>query len=148
MPQLVSIFDPYSPAKFSTEVIIRKLNFARILLHELTHILLRQTLGDVNAYTPQAIGESVTECGLLAELDLFGERIDWQKTTSEIKNKNRMLNLEYCEKFFEGLFYVGVSTNKFEFDCTEANAVIANTPIIESAFDPGCPIKIRDFVFE
>jgi hypothetical protein len=52
--------------------------------------MLRQVLGDFNAFTPQKIGQSdieVTECGVLAELELFGTRIDWQQTVSEIEAK-------------------------------------------------------------
>jgi hypothetical protein len=59
------------------------------------------------------------------------------------------VNFQYFEEFFESLFSVETSwMHVLRFNCIEATVVIADTAIIEAAFDPGCPIELRDFVYE
>jgi hypothetical protein len=68
------------------------LNFIRLVVHEITHVVLRKIENNVNVSTPIILldqkrthDSKLSLSGYISELELFGERIDFVKT-SYIKN--------------------------------------------------------------
>ena len=71
---------------------IFKLNFIRLIVHELTHVVLRYVMGDLNSSTPTILyvqkqedchkSTGLRESGYIAEELLLGQRIDFIKTSN------------------------------------------------------------------
>ena len=88
--------------------IILKLNFLRLVLHEMAHVILRNFLNDVNVSTPDELKKSklkepvsesqnmVEEAGIMAEIHFFGARINWCESI-----KNSEFNIQYCADFLK-----------------------------------------------
>ena len=88
--------DPHKDAH--SRIIIFKINFLRIVQHEITHVILRDLANDINISTPEVLNKnniilSIKESGILAEKEHFGGRINWLES-SFIQN----LNIGYCEE--------------------------------------------------
>ncbi|RNA21175.1 hypothetical protein BpHYR1_011252 [Brachionus plicatilis] len=84
--------------------ITMKLNFLALIIHELSHIVLRFKLKDFNLSSPELvrigdkdIKKNVNECGFNAEIKFFKHVIDWFGSASVINN-------EYCENYLSNIF--------------------------------------------
>jgi hypothetical protein len=94
----------------SEKLTILKLNFFRIVLHEMTHVILRNSLNDMNDSTPGVIkrskiqltaannNEIFEEAGIISENKMFGGRINW---IDSVKQDN--FNIEYCNNVLKKL---------------------------------------------
>jgi hypothetical protein len=76
-----------------------KLNFLRMIQHEITHVILRDLADDLNVSTPdllnkKSVSSSVEESGLMAEIEHFGGRVDWARSSF-----NDNFNIEYCRNY-------------------------------------------------
>ena len=87
-------------------ILVLKMNFLRLILHEMTHVALRATTQDFNPSTPTLIDESnknskekIKNCqaGILAEKKFFSVRIDW------FQSARKGLNFNYCQTFLKNL---------------------------------------------
>ena len=61
----------------TSKMIILKLNFIRLIQHEMAHVLLRHDVGDLNISTPDFFNSKNHEPGIQVEIEPFGGRIDW-----------------------------------------------------------------------
>ncbi len=88
------------------KLLISKLNFTRLVLHEITHIILRKSLNDFNISSPKLFEatnhtystKTSIEAGIFAENELFNARINWKKSATSSK-----LNIAYCSSFMDNL---------------------------------------------
>ena len=93
------------------KLLILKMFFTRVILHELTHVVLRQTLNDFNISSPQIYetkhqATSTTSCqisnmieaGLILEQEIFSGKIDWFRSAFSPN-----LNLGYCSRFLDNV---------------------------------------------
>jgi hypothetical protein len=76
-----------------------KLNFLRMIQHEITYVILRDLADDLNVSTPDllnksGVSSSVEESGLMAEIEHFGGRVDWARSSF-----NDNFNIEYCRNY-------------------------------------------------
>jgi hypothetical protein len=76
-----------------------KLNFLRMIQHEITHVILRDLADDLNVSTPDllnknSVSSSVEESGQMAEIEHFGGRVDWARSSF-----NDNFNIEYCRNY-------------------------------------------------
>jgi hypothetical protein len=103
---LSGLYKNYSQWK---KIVIQKCNFARLVLHEMTHVILRRAINDFNLSSPKIFEANTDailpvsydgsiEAGVMAEKVLFKDKIDWQKS-AESPN----LNVEYCSSFLSSL---------------------------------------------
>lgn len=115
-------------------ILILKLNFVRLIVHEMVHVAFRATIKDFNASTPNQIKYSENrslknishhEAGCIAEERLFNERIDW------LKSAKHGVNVEYCKAFLNSL----LNGNKPVFDKNKANVKIDDSIPVCSAVD-------------
>ena len=94
-----------------------KLNFLRLIQHEITHVILRDLAGDLNVSTPDllnknSVSSSVEGSGLMAEIEHFGGRVDWARSSF-----NDNFNIEYCRNY---LRKIEADENE-KFDIQKAN---------------------------
>lgn len=100
---------------------IIKIDFTSTVVHELTHVILRATLDDLNASSPKINTSSTTvksskfiEAGIFTEKSIFKEVINW------VKSAERGLNLEYCFDFLNKL----LQNEKCDFSLENAKVVV------------------------
>lgn len=79
--------------------ITMKLNFVALIIHELSHVVLRFKLKDLNLSSPflaelgdKDVKKNVDECGFDAEIKFFKHVVDWFGSVS-------VINDEYCENY-------------------------------------------------
>ena len=78
---------------------IVKLNFVRIVQHEITHVILRDLADDMNVSTSDVLSKNKfnlvnKEAGILAEVEHYGGRINWIKSSYLVN-----FNMQYCEYY-------------------------------------------------
>lgn len=80
-----------------------KLNFTRLVVHEICHVLVRRFLNNFNASSLKIFNfedkqkiVTIYEAGVLAEKEIFEERISWLKSVF-----GSAFNLNYCYNFLE-----------------------------------------------
>ena len=105
----------------SSKMTIMKLNFVRLIQHELTHILLRGLADDMNVSTPDVLNRNnkkvaIQEPGVLSEIERFGGRIDW--ISSSLR-----LNIKICDDYL----------NKIETDQDDKFDLIASNVVLETS---------------
>ena len=86
------------------------LEFIKLVQHEITHVVLRYILNDINVSTPNLVDELksnhdlkydiIPEAGRLAEKKIFENRIDYEKS-SEKKDVNYEYIKEFIKDFLE-----------------------------------------------
>ena len=110
--ELENLYDLSHQFLHDDKLLILKLNLIRLILHEITHVVLRHTLNDFNISSPKyyennhQLGAASVSCdasnlieaGLWAEKKLFNGKIDWKKSAMSSK-----LNIEYCASFLNKL---------------------------------------------
>ena len=104
----------------NSKMIILKMDFIRLIQHELTHVLLRESADDVNISTPDLLinrGNLVQESGIMAESKHFSGRIDWVESSF-----SKVLNLEYCQHYIKCI----EANEEIDFDIEKAQ-IIQNT---------------------
>lgn len=112
---------------------VLKLECLRLFVHESCHVLIRQSLNDLNLSSPklQNISKyksSLPEAGILAEEKFFSHRIDW--ITSIL-----VFNYDYCIDYLNNLL-VGQDVN---FDFKRANCAIDTRTMYLMAIDYKIP---------
>ena len=102
---LSCFYDYLTKLNASEKLTILKLNFFRIVLHEMTHVILRNSLNDMNDSTPEVIqltaannNEIFEEAGIISENKMFGGRINW---IDSVKQDN--FNIEYFNNVLKKL---------------------------------------------
>ncbi|CAF0714956.1 unnamed protein product [Brachionus calyciflorus] len=80
--------------------LILGLYFTRLAIHEMTHVLLRRKLNDLNVSSPfleqknmEILGNDFLESGYIAEKKIFGAKIDFFRGLE-------ILNFDYLNNFF------------------------------------------------
>ena len=79
------------------QLLILKCNFIRLVLHEFSYVILRQTLKDFNISSPKTYEptcqtytsiskDKLLEAGILSEIELLNGRIDWIKSAKSQLN--------------------------------------------------------------
>ena len=105
-----------------SKMIILKMDFIRLIQHELTHLLLRESANNVNISTPDLLKNSnrdhlIQESGIMAESKHFSRRIDWV-----LSSFSKTLNFEYCQDYIKRI----EANEEVDFDINRAN-IIENT---------------------
>ena len=92
------------------KLIILKLNFFRLVLNEMTHVILRNSLNDINDSTTELIKSNKTqltsgkndkifeEAGIMSENKIFGGKINWIDSAKEDN-----FNIKYCTSILQNL---------------------------------------------
>lgn len=94
---------------------ILRLDFIRLVVHEAAHMLVRMDAEDLNESTPTLLKKSfaygiyddVEESGIIAELELFGAKIDFLRTV-----QSRNFDLDYMKKMYDYIVVKQVSIEK------------------------------------
>lgn len=120
-------------------ILILKMNFVRLILHEMAHVALRASTKDFNTSTPIAENKSsrshlIPE--VMAEEILFKQRIDW------LESAKKGCNLSYCQTFLDNL----INNDDVDFDIELANVILNQSIPSWSAVDS--EIKSVDLNFE
>ena len=112
-----------------SKMIIMKLNFVRLIQHEMTHIFLRGLVDDMNISTPDIFNNNnksnaIQESGILSEIERFGGRIDWILSSF-------YLNMKICDDYLQK-----IETDQDDnFDLDAANVHLDTSPVCCMAFD-------------
>ena len=132
-------------------IIFFKLSFTRLVIHELAHVALRNTIKDFNLSAPVIFlssnkikNSTIMEAGIIAEKKVFKERIDWDKT---IENG---FNIEYCKNFLNSFLKYDLDENvDLEFNLEISKVTLnLNNPIF-MAIDSGDFSKVgQRFLYE
>jgi hypothetical protein len=114
-----------------SKMIILKLDFIRLIQHELTHVLLRESADDVNISTPDILNnnnrdELIKESGIIAEVTHFGGRIDWVESSF-----SNQLNFVYCNDYIKRI----EANEQVNFDIEKANIILNSSEICCMALD-------------
>ena len=114
-----------------------KLNCLRLVQHEIAHVVLADIADDVNISVPDiftkinSLKADIEESGLLAEIEHFGGRINWIKS-SESNN----LDINYCKYYIKK-----VEDNEFEkFDCNKAKVELYSDACMTVDISDNIPI--------
>lgn len=110
---------------------ILKMNFVRVILHEVTHVALRFAKNDFNMSSPAerktntSASYAISEAGVMTEIEVFKGRINWKKTGE------KKLDLQFCYDFLEKL----ESNSKPEFNVNLEDVVLRTDQIRTMAID-------------
>lgn len=139
-------FPKYS---YNDQLIILKMNFVRIITHEISHVAIRFKKNDFNMSSPvekkkKTITDLSTdydpliayEAGALVEEKIFNGRIDW------VLSVQNNVKVDYCMKFLNQLF----NDECPEFNITESRTVLRKDTIQTMAID--IDLHYYSFVFE
>lgn len=133
--------DIYLKSIYSNEdtFLILKMSLIRLILHEMTHVVIRHTINDFNLSSPKIHENShqkteadackatkLIEAGECSEKELFNGKINW-RTSAATKN----LNLEYCSNFLNKL----MSNQMVDFSIASSGALLYASPTIIMAVD-------------
>ena len=93
---------------------ILRLDFIRLIVHEAAHMLVRMDAEDLNESTPTLLKNSfaygiydVEESGIMAELELFGAKIDFLRTV-----QSNHFDLDYMKQMYDYIVVKQVSIEK------------------------------------
>ncbi|CAF0935433.1 unnamed protein product [Brachionus calyciflorus] len=93
-----------------------KLSFLSLIIHEISHNVLRFKLKDLNISSPFLVGindkdikKNISECGYEIEIQFFKHIINWPASANDI-------NTEYCENYLDNI----LDDNYVEIDINEA----------------------------
>ncbi|RNA13853.1 hypothetical protein BpHYR1_026321 [Brachionus plicatilis] len=127
---LSSFFDKLSKPSIhrDTALGILKLEFIRIYIHEVTHVVVRKCLNDLNVSTPtiESKAKNINEAGVNSEEKLFGKRISWLSSVNY-----KFFNVKYCLEFLDDL----LKGEKVEFDLDKSKCVENTNRIFSMAID-------------
>ncbi|RMZ94077.1 hypothetical protein BpHYR1_054024 [Brachionus plicatilis] len=120
------------------KILVIKLNFIRLIVHEASHVLLRFKLDDLNLSSPFLDGQikggkvfkNIKECGFETEKEFFKGCIDWDASMG------RSINLSYCKEYLDKILN-GVLV---DFDISLANVFSLN---IENFHSSGFSIRLE-----
>ena len=118
-------------------LIFLKLNFLRIIQREITHVILRDFANDLNISTPDLLNKSgisscVEESGLMAEIEHFGGRVDWTRSSF-----NDNFNIEYCRNYLRKM----EADEHVKFEIEKAHVELCSYEPKIMAFDFSRPLK-------
>ncbi|CAF0756386.1 unnamed protein product [Brachionus calyciflorus] len=106
-----------------------KLNFTRIIIHEICHVFIRKTLNNFNLSSPKIFSLGKEEnliFGVFAEKQIFQERISWIKSIFSSK-----FNMAYCWDFLEKI----LDGDDLIFDFKNSGCVLNTSKIKYMAID-------------
>ena len=110
-----------------------KLNFTRLVVHEICHVFVRRSLNNFNASSPKVSNlegnqrnDQIFEAGVLSEKKFFEERISWLKSVF-----NSAFNLNYCFSFLEKI----LADEDLKFDFKISGCVLNTNKIKLMAID-------------
>lgn len=120
---------------------IFKLNLTRLIVHEMCHVVLRRVMKDFNVSSPSLTGYKqnakvgeLIEAGVIAEKQIFSERINWA-----ISAKMQQFNLGYCTDFLNELFNLTINDEyPIEyppFDFKKSGCILNTSKIVYMAID-------------
>jgi hypothetical protein len=114
-----------------SKMIILKIDFIRLIQHELTHVLLRESADNLNISTPDILknknrDELIKESGIIAEVTHFGGRIDWVESSF-----SNQLNFEYCKNYIKRI----EANEQVNFEIEKANIILKSSKICCTALD-------------
>ena len=120
-------------------LLILKMSLIRLILHELTNIVIRQTIQDFNLSSPilysntrQAAAavacdtSKLIEAGVSSENELFNGKINWRTSATATS-----LNLEYCSNFLNKL----LNNEMVDFSIESSGALLYVSPTVVMAVD-------------
>lgn len=113
-----------------------KLKFTALVIHEVTHVILRSAMDDFNASSPKAWNKSnknvqenkrpsFVEAGIFSENKLFKGVIDWEESAEN------GFNLFYCSDFLEKI----LKNEPADFDLNEAKVFLITKVTLLMAVD-------------
>lgn len=107
---------------------ILKLEIIRIYIHEVSHVVIRKFLNDINISTPslETNGNKIKEAGVHSEKKFFGQRIDWFASAIY-----KHLNQKYCLNFLETI----LKGQKASFDLNASKCIENTSRIYLTAID-------------
>lgn len=119
------------------KLLLLDLEFIRMVQHELTHVAVRNCLGDMNCSTPKLVNDLklpkssyvYAKAGVLAEQRIFAHRIDFQQTS-----QNPNTNYGYIREFIDGFMNPKIDGIK-QFDFEKSKVMISDVTSKKSAFD-------------
>ena len=112
--------------KTTSKMIIQKLNFVRLIQHEMAHFILQYAADDLNVSTSDFLNNSNKGAGFLAEIERFEGRIDWVQSSF-----NADFNIKYCEQY---LREVEANQDK-KFDINTARVELGSSEICSITLD-------------
>ena len=122
---------------------ILRLDFIRLIVHEAAHMLVRMNAKDLNESTPTLLKNSfaygiydVEESGIMAELELFGAKIDFLRTV-----QSSHFDLDYMKQMYDYIVVKQVSIEKDPSKLVSLNPL--SFPKMAVEFD-----NVSDFIFE
>lgn len=119
------------------KLILLKMEFLRLITHEITHVGLRFEKQDFNMSTPEEkhklAQKSLTstyasnsfEAGALTEKRIFGDRINW------LYSAEKNVDFDHCSKFLD----IITKGEYMQFDIGKANIALSLNPIVTMAID-------------
>lgn len=120
--ELISLYLNLSEEKIS----VMKLDFTRLIIHEMAHVALRSTTKDFNISTCALIESSNNSVGIIAEKMLFKVRINWRESAN-------ICDLNYCNDFLENL--LNNKSSSLNFETNKANVKLNEFIPLLSAVD-------------
>ena len=126
------------------KITILNLIFAKIVVHEITHVALRYTFNDFNISTPTFNDQNdkettlkLDEAGCITENILFKARIDW------IESAEKGFNLDYCKSFMQRF----LNNDKVDFDHLSSETTIDDSDYACVAFSMSLKKKMKKKIF-
>ncbi|CAF0738669.1 unnamed protein product [Brachionus calyciflorus] len=119
------------PLENEKKLLVAKLNFISLVLHEASHVLLRFKLNDLNLSSPflddrvkkNEVKKNVKECGFETEKKYFKGCIAWNISAIH------KIDFTYCEGFLNNI----LNDKKVDFEIEKANVEIYNDELFHSS---------------
>ncbi|CAF0834858.1 unnamed protein product [Brachionus calyciflorus] len=136
--------DKYKDFNINEKEIVFKIDSIRLIVNEISQIIIRSRLGDLNTSSPfltkDKTGQkykNVAECGLEIEKSFFQQLIDWRLSLS-----SHVINFSYCEEFLKNF----MQNRVIKFDSTKAKFKLRDhKDQIAMGFDYNMPFNYQYF---